>query len=281
MSTATLSAPVSGGLTGVVRSEFRKFLSTRLWWIMGLSLVGYMAFMAAMLGFALNYDPAMTGMTEDVAAPDAREIATSIYTLAPAFGYVFPLIVGAISVTSEFRHQTITPTLLAEPRRGKVMTAKLIAALPVGLVIGVLGALTCWAVGAGTIAIMGGETFAFTLETLRIVALSALTLAIWTMVGVGFGAVVPNQIGSIIIVLAFTQFIEPIARMAIGQVEKIAGLAKFLPGAAGEALAGGSFYGTIAPTGMLSWWQGGLVLLAYAIVFSLIGLATTFRKDVG
>src|SRR5690625_8053318 len=73
------------------------------------------------------------------------------------------------------------------------------------------------------------------------------------MVGVGFGAVVPNQIGSIIIVLAFTQFIEPIARMAISQVEKIAGAAKFLPGAAGEALAGGSFYGTIAPMGMLSW----------------------------
>jgi len=281
VSTATLSAPVSGGLTGVIRSEIRKILTTRLWWIMGLSLMGYMAFMAAMMAFALNYEPTMAGITEDVAAPQAREIATSIYTLAPAFGYVFPLIVGAISVTAEFRHQTITPTLLAEPRRSTVMGAKLISALPVGLVIGLLGSITCWAVGAGTIAIMGGETFAFTGETLRILVLSAATLAIWTMVGVGFGAVVPNQIGSIIIVLAFTQFIEPIARMAISQVEKIAGVAKFLPGAAGEALAGGSFYGTISPMGMLSWWQGGLVLVAYALVFSIIGLVTTFRKDVG
>ncbi len=281
MSTATLTAPVSGGLPGVVRSEFRKFLTTRLWWIMALSLFGYMAFMAATLGFALNFDPEMAGASEGMAAPSARDIATSVYTLAPAFGYVFPLIVGAISVTAEFRHQTITPTFLAEPRRSTVMSAKMLAALPVGLVIGILGTVATWVVGAGTIAIMGGETFAFSTETLRVVALSTLTLAIWTMVGVGFGAVVPNQIGSIIIVLAFTQFVEPIARMALSQVEKLAGIAKFLPGAAGEALAGGSFYGTISPMGMLSWWQGGLVLLAYAVVFGLVGLATTFRKDVG
>src|SRR5690625_6285407 len=87
---------------------------------MGMSIMRYMSFMAAMMPFALTYEPAMTGMTEDVTAPQAREIATSIYTLAPAFGYVFPLIVGAISVTAEFRHQTITPTLLAEPRRSTV-----------------------------------------------------------------------------------------------------------------------------------------------------------------
>src|SRR5690625_6213145 len=103
---------------------------------MALSLFGYMAFMAATLGFALNFDPEMAGASEGMAAPDARDIATSVYTLAPAFGYVFPLIVGAISVTAEFRHQTITPTLLAEPRRSTVMGAKLISALPVGLVIG-------------------------------------------------------------------------------------------------------------------------------------------------
>src|SRR5690625_3538171 len=127
---------------------------------MALSLFGYMAFMAATLGFALNFDPEMAGASEGMAAPDARDIATSVYTVAPAFGYVFPLIVGAISVTAEFRHQPITPTYLAEPRRSTVMSAKLISALPVGLVIGLLGSISCCAVGAGNIAIMFGVSFA-------------------------------------------------------------------------------------------------------------------------
>jgi hypothetical protein len=30
----------------------------------------------------------------------------------------------------------------------------------------------------------------------------------------------------------------------------------------------------------LEWWQGGLVLLAYAVIISLAGLATSWRRDV-
>lgn len=279
MTAMTLPAPTPSRLSGVIRSEVRKFLSTRLWWIMALSMVGYMAFMAGVMSFAFNFDADMTG--SEIGMPDAREIATSIYTLAPAFGYVFPLIVGAISITSEFRHQTITPTLLAEPRRTRLVGAKLIASLPVGLVVGILGSLTCWLVGGATISLLGGEAFFFDPETLRIIALSTLALTIWAMVGVGFGTAVPNQIGSIIIVVAFTQFVEPIMRMAIAQVDVIAPVSRFLPGAAGEALAGGSFYGTMMPVDALAWWQGGLVLIAYALVFAFIGRVTTFRKDIG
>lgn len=278
MTTTTLAAPRQGGFIGVIRSEARKFSSTRLWWIMALCMVGYMAFLAATLAFSFNFDAEALNME---GAPSPREVATSIYTLAAGFGYVFPLIVGAISITSEFRHQTITPTLLAEPRRGRVVGAKLVASLPIGLIIGLLGSLTCWLVGGATIALMGGEAFMFTTETLRIVGLATVALAIWAMVGVGFGTVVPNQIGSIIVVLAFTQFVEPIARLGLMAVDALSGVAKFLPGAAGEALAGGSVYGTMMTAEMLSWWQGGLVLIGYALLFALIGRMTTFRKDIG
>lgn len=280
MTTATLPQPRTGGLGGVLRAENRKFLSTRLWWIMALGMVAYMAFLAAMMAFSFNFDTDLAAADPAAGMPTPREAATSIYTLAPTLGYVFPLIVGAISVTSEFRHQTITPTLLAEPSRGRLVGAKLLAAIPVGLVIGVLGALTCWLVGGGVIALMGGESYLLTSETLQIIPRSAVALAIWAMVGVGFGTVVPNQVGSIIIVLAFTQFVEPVARMAISSVDSIAGLAKFLPGAAGEALAGGSIYDSFAPGSNLNTWQGGLVLIAYAVIFSAIGRLTTLRRDI-
>src|SRR5690625_7838385 len=106
---------------------------------MALSLFGYMASMAATLGFALNFDPEMAAASEGMAAPDARDIATSVYALAPAFGYVFPFIAGALAVTARFRHQTITPTFLAEPRRSPFRRAGVLAGPPGGLVLGILG----------------------------------------------------------------------------------------------------------------------------------------------
>lgn len=278
---ATVSGKASGGMAGLIHSEIRKFLSTRLWWLMALLMFGYMAFMAGTMSFAFTFDPdSMRAAGEGAPDMSPREIATSVYTLASALGYIFPLIVGAISVTAEFRHQTITPTLLAEPRRGRLVTAKLLSALPVGFAIGLVGAITSWLVG-GAVLSKFGEPFFFDAETLRIVALSILTLTIWAMVGVGFGMVVPNQIGSIIVVIAFTQLVEPILRMAGGMVDWLAPVTLYLPGAAGDALAGGSLYSAMIPTQPLEAWQGGLVLVAYAVVFAIIGRFTTFRKDIG
>jgi hypothetical protein len=58
-------------------------------------------------------------------------------------------------------------------------------------------------------------------------------------------------------------------------------VAKFLPGAAGDALVGASFYTTLGGSAdTLEWWQGGLVLAGYAAVFLGIGAATFWRRDV-
>ena len=59
-------------------------------------------------------------------------------------------------------------------------------------------------------------------------------------------------------------------------------IGQYLPGAASDALVGASFY-TIASVGSsesLEWWQGGLVLLAIGAVATIIGGATTWRRDV-
>jgi hypothetical protein len=58
---------------------------------------------------------------------------------------------------------------------------------------------------------------------------------------------------------------------------------RFLPGAAGDALVGASFFTVFAGSGggagPLEWWQGGLVLVAYAAVFGTVGALTTWRRD--
>lgn len=287
---STLSATVpsvhylspGGSLWGVMRSEFRKFLSTRLWWIMAVTFAGYMVFLAAMMAFAFSADTnASVEGPEGTLAAAGQDIADAVYSLAPTMGYVFPLIVGAIGVSAEFRHQTITPTLLAEPRRTRLVIAKLLSIIPIGAVMGLIGTIAAWATGAGVLALTGTETFAFSTETLELLARSVVALTIWAMVGVGFGMALTNQVVSIVVVLGFTQFVEPILRTLLATNDDLAPVSKFLPGAAGEAIAGGSMYNLMTPTGTLDGWQGALVLAAYGIVFAVLGRLTTFRRDIG
>jgi ABC-type transport system involved in multi-copper enzyme maturation permease subunit len=265
-----------------VRVELRKLLTTRLWWILLLGLAGYMAFLAALLAVAFTRPEVLGGTGGDAGLGiDASAVATSIYTLPASTGYVFPLVIGALAVTTEYRYQTITPTFLAQPHRGVVLAAKMASSLAVGLVLGVVATVVTVAAGAGVLAAMGEATRLDDPEVRRSLLLTCLALGIWAMVGTGFGAVLTNQVASIIVVLAFTQFVEPILRLFLGTNEVTAGVSRFLPSAAGEALAGGGLFGGITLADPLTWWQGGAVLLAYALVFAAIGSATTLRKDVG
>ena len=46
--------------------------------------------------------------------------------------------------------------------------------------------------------------------TWALVGRSVLAMALWATIGVGLGVLVPNQVATIVIVLAFTQFVEPL-----------------------------------------------------------------------
>ena len=86
-------------------------------------------------------------------------------------------------------------------------------------------------------------TFLDQASTWQSIALSALALALWAIVvGVGFGSVLTNQVAVIVVVLAFTQFVEPVLRLVLTLTSWGGDIAAYLPGAAGEAISGGSFY---------------------------------------
>jgi hypothetical protein len=264
-------------------TEYRKLVTTRLWWILLLAMVVYMAFIAAVLAWALTQGAATTtgqggGTEEVVLTPEG--VVRSVYTIAVTFGYTFPLVVGTLAVTGEFRHKTITPTLLAEPRRGVVLLAKLAAGGVLGLVFGVAGTLAVTGTGAGVLALLGEPTFLGDAATWRTLGLSTLALAVWTVVGVGLGTVLTNQVAAIVVLLAFTQFVEPVLRFVLALTSWGTDVAAYLPGAAGEAISGGSFYAESGLGSLLPWWQGLLVLCAYAAVFAAVGRATTFRRDI-
>ena len=267
-------------------SEFEKVLTTRMWWLLAILLVAYVAFLAggfgAFLGWTIENPDAAAAAGGNTNLPPGLDLAPLVYSFASSIGYVFPVLLGALAITGEFRHKTLTPTFLAEPRRSSVLSAKFVSQLVVGAGLGVIAFATSVGTGAAALGAFGLDTALDTSDTWALVGRGILAMALWGAIGVGLGALVPNQVAAIVIVIAFTQFVEPILRLAATLNDVTANIGQFLPGAASDALVGASFY-SIASVGAsesLDWWQGGLVLLVIAVVTTVVGGATTWRRDV-
>lgn len=276
------------GLTRAIASEFVKVLSTKAWWLLGLILVAYVGFTAAALAFFLSDLGAELG---GMGAGDLDPVVTAnlVYSSVTAVGLVIPLLFGALLATSEYRHRTLTPTVLAQPRRGIVLAAKGVVAAVVGALYGVFGLVGSVGVGAPVLLAVGEETALSEPDVVAVLLRTLLATALWSLLGLGLGALLTSQIAAIVIVLVFTQFVEPILRLVANVWEWSASLGRFLPGSATDALVGagilsslGALDPTIPDSGVdaLLWWQGGLVLTALAAVLLVAASLTTLRRDV-
>jgi ABC-type transport system involved in multi-copper enzyme maturation permease subunit len=275
---------VSSFIAGL-RAEFAKVTTTRLWWILAIVLFGYIAVTAgglgALFGALSNGDIAPSRGGATAQPVNFGSLAPLVYSFATSVGYVFPVLLGALATTGEFRHQTLTPTFLANPRRMQVLGAKSTSSLVVGAAYGVVALVASVGAGALALSILGIDTTLGDSDTWAMFGRALIAMALWAAIGVGLGTVVPNQTAAIVIILAFTQFLEPLLRFAGGLSDVTATIAKFLPGASSDALVGKSFFTISNPaSSSLDWWQGGLVLLGYAVLFTIVGYFITWRKDV-
>lgn len=263
-------------MMAALRAEYRKLISTRMWWILLLVMAVYLAFIGGAMAAAFSF-------TDDMGIMDGRTTAVMVYSVINAIAYVFPLIIGSLAVTTEFRHQTITATLLARPNRGQLIMAKLASSVPIGLMYGVAATAAVVAVAAPMLAGFGDGAYLGDPEVQQTLLFTVLTMAAWTVIGVAFGCVVNHQVAAIVTLIVFTQFIEPLVRTITMAVDSLSGISRFFPGAAADAIVGSSFFSSMGDGGgqLLTRWQGGLVLAVYAAVFVLLGRLTTFRRDIG
>ncbi len=273
-------------LAAATRSEVTKTFTTAGWWILALVLVVYVGSSAGGLGFVLaatasgNLGDVGTGM----GGIDGSVVAGVIYSLAASLGYVFPLLIGTLMVTAEFRHETLTPTFLATPRRGIVLSGKVLVGILMGAVFGLLALISTVGPGAAFLAVFGLDTALGSSDTWAMFGRTALALILWTIIGIGVGTLVRNQVAAVVIVLAFTQFVEPIARLGGNFVDGLREVTHYLPGAASDALVGFSIFNTMgsdpSAAAGIEWWAGGLVLAGYALVLLVLGHLISWRRDV-
>ena len=268
-------------LARATRSEVTKQFSTAMWWILAIVLVLYIALMAGSIAFMLaaSADGLIPGGEQLQVFGDA---ASLLYSFSSSLGFVFALVIGTLMVTSEFRHQTLTPTFLAVPGRGKALLAKILVGILLGGLYGLLAVAAAVVPSAGALAAFGQETGLGELDTWAMFGRILIALALWTLLGVGIGTLVRNQVAAVVGVIAFTQFVEPMVRLAAAYIEGADRVAAFLPGAASDALVGASFYNIAMPASAfeLDWWAGGIVLAVYAFVFLLLGYLFSWRRDV-
>jgi hypothetical protein len=269
-------------LARATRAEYTKQFTTSMWWILALVLVVYLGMTAAGLAFSLAAASTGTLTAGNTPRLPADMLAVVVYSVGASVGYVFPVLFGTLMVTAEYRHKTLTPTFLATPRRGTVMAAKVIIGLVIGAVYGILTVLVSVAPAAGILAGYGLDTALGAGDTWAMLGRIVLGFALWALIGLGVGALVRNQVAAIVIVLAFTQFIGPIASVVGTFVKGLDGVTQYLPGAASDALVGHSIYAIAggASSPGLEWWAGGLVLAGYAAVLIVLGWLVGWRRDI-
>lgn len=273
-------------MMGLIRSELRKYVSTRTAWglTLGMFLTG--AGFGALFAALFVYGDILDGLKlADVVPP--LTFARIVYTSPIQFGYLLALIIGVLCIGQEYRHQTVTSTFLAGPRRARVIGAKVAGLVVIGAASGLVhvgGAL----LGGGLIlATADLPVFPEPGQILKTLALMLLVLALWALMGLGIGVLIPNQIAALSVAIAVAWIVEPLSGFALTFVDWGSDIARFFPSQVTastlDVFTGTDQAVTQALGGAenpLAWWSAALVLLAYAVVMALIGLVLTRRRDI-
>ncbi|MGH3434531.1 MAG: hypothetical protein ACRDQB_17025 [Thermocrispum sp.] len=205
---------------------------------------------------------------------ESPELLRTVYSAGFGGGYVFAMILGVTGMTGEYRCLTITPTFLVAPKRYPVVVAKILAHVATGLGYGVVCAAAAIAAGLPVVVLKGGDHGLFAEGVPRSVVMSVIAVALWTLIGIGLGTLIKNQIAAILVGVLLAFLIEPLLGLLFSFLEWNVG--EFLPSTASQALL--SPYDT--GVALLDWWAGGIVLLAYSLVFAAIGVLFSVRRDI-
>jgi ABC-2 type transport system permease protein len=243
-------------MTDQLLSELRKMRSTR-------TNLGLLVGMVALILLAVLLNGLIT-KKQELADLENQYAVLSAGTSAA----LFAALIGVMAITSEFRHGTIRPTFVVTPHRSRVITAKVLASLLMGVVFGLAAIGLSFGIGY---AILAGRDIPLALSTsdvLWLVLGTPVLTAAWAALGVGFGALVRNQVFAVIALIVWSMIIDNLLR---GLVPSIGGYTPV--GASAAIIADPTDY-------VLSAAAGGLLLLGYVTAFVAAGAALVDRRDV-
>jgi ABC-2 type transport system permease protein len=238
-----------------LRSELFKQRSTQTALFLFLAMTGLVALAVALHVLALGKTQLST---------NAHQL--EVFQIGTRAGMLFAALAGALAITAEIRFGTIRPTFLVQPRRSPVLAAKLAVSALTGFAYGLLAEGLMAAFAAIGFAARGIPNELTSGDYVRILVGGASAAALWAVIGVGVGALIRNQVATLVGFCAWMFLVESVSEGFIP------GAAKLMPGGAGLSLAGNEH--------KLSVVVAVVLLAAYAAVAAAAGWFTTLRRDV-
>jgi ABC-2 type transport system permease protein len=247
-------------MTRLIAAEFLKLRTTRTFYAFLLTCAGLVLVPTILICAFANFD-------EDPIEPLLFFIGSLIQT--------FALLIGILAATTEFRHGTITPSLLVVPNRIRLMTSKLIAAVLTGLAIGLVSTLLIVVIVA-----LFGSVRDFPTDEIgrgQLIIGGTLVCGLYAALGVGLGALVRNQVGAIVGALVYLFVLEPLAGGLLSLSDALDDIMpKYSLGAVSSWLAGVSPDSEV----LLGQVAAGLLLALYAGLFVAGGMFLLRKRDI-
>jgi hypothetical protein len=183
------------------------------------------------------------------------------------------LLAWIILSAGEFRHRTSVTTFLGEPRRFRVVSAKVAAAALTGVAVG-LAAEALSAVTSAIVLSTHHLPLHWAAPGVRGALITVpLLAAVYGVLGVGLGLLLRNTAAALGIALMWAFVIEGVLPM----VTREPGLSRWLPGNAANAV----LHGASNTATTLSAAAAAVVLIGYAIALAAGGASVTVRRDIG
>jgi len=281
-------------MTGLIRSEIRKVFTTNLWWALLIPV--------AVLSLGSGWMGTGFGSINQIEAELGRPLPLGLLTMSMStnFSTIFAGLLGALAIAGEHRNKSITTTYLTADSRGAVLAAKLLTYTGLGLLYGVVN------VAAGTIgALLGAGTNGLgeLADWFSVGGAGLLAMVLWTLLGVGFGAVVASPVVAVMVLLIYKFVFEFIVTSFLLTSDP-SGVSAYLPGTAGSGIVGNlavpvfvrAVSGTneqMVPQDVFDvlhfffggsyghpWWLSLLTFAGYTAVFVLAGWLVSGRRDV-
>jgi ABC-2 type transport system permease protein len=240
----------------LIRSELLKLRTTRT------ALVLIVGMVALIVLFTL-----LSGLVTDEAFLLERKNQFQVLANG-SIASAFAAVLGVLSLTTEFRHGTIRSTFLVEPRRARVLAAKLVAITAFSLVLGVVGIGLSYAIGKICLDARGIPWLLSGSDIALLLGGAVAATVLWGAFALAIGAIVRNQVGAIVGLLIWSLLVESILFALVPSV------GRYLPGRASSVLT------EIGTPHQLPVTAGVLLFLGYVAVAAVAGAAVTARRDV-
>ena len=275
------------------------------WWCMALTIVlpVVFSFIIALVQKSLsNVDAGRNGTSQSrssaavtVGPSNKSDIIASqdsIFHLVISFASVSLIVLSifaVLAITAEHSTTSIQASLTSVPRRGMFFTAKFVAVAIYVFVVQLIAMAVSLA--AAELAFIGDNTSglsgsnAWKLPIILFLGSPAIMVVVAAM-AYGFGMICKSTAGGIMCVIGTVMILPSVVSiimLASNFAKWTSTLTQLLP-----AMAVSQFLGTSANSGpqlppnvyVFTWWQSGLVVLAWAVVMYAIGYVIERHRDI-